>query len=100
MGAHTALPTLTSDTRVFVWRGHDTLWLHITTAYDVAQYAASKHPFHGGMQQHGIVYYAQAWSLTWDGVLMFGEEIHAWKDGPRGLVPSSRRRVCPCRCSA
>lgn len=48
MGAHTALPTLTSDTRVFVWRGHDTLWLHITTAYDVAQYAASKHPFYGG----------------------------------------------------
>ena len=60
----------------------------MTTAYEVAQYAASKHQFYGEMQQHKLMYYAQAWSLTWDGVLMFNEEIEAWKDGP--VVPSLR----------
>jgi len=29
-----------------------------------------------------LVYYAQAWSLAWDGRALFGERIEAWKLGP------------------
>lgn len=61
------------------------------TAYDAAQYAASKRQFYGEMQQHKLMYYAQAWSLAWDGVPLFDEEIQAWKDGP--VIPSLRHRV-------
>jgi len=29
-----------------------------------------------------LVYYAQAWSMVWDGHPLFAEPIEAWKDGP------------------
>jgi uncharacterized phage-associated protein len=35
------------------------------------------------------VYYAQAWSLVWDGVPLFDEAIEAWGRGP--VVPSLYR---------
>lgn len=34
------------------------------------------------MKLQKLVYYAQAWSLAWDGSPLFGEELQAWKYGP------------------
>lgn len=63
----------------------------MTTALQAAQYAASKRRFTGEMQQHKLMYYAQAWSLAWDGIPLFEDEIQAWKDGP--VLPSLRHLV-------
>lgn len=34
------------------------------------------------MQLQKLVYYAQAWSLVWDGAPLFAEPIEAWQNGP------------------
>lgn len=65
----------------------------MTTAYDVAQYMASKKQFSGEAQMHKLLYYVQAWSLAWDGEPMFDEAIEAWQMGP--VVPSMRHIAPP-----
>lgn len=54
----------------------------MTTAKDVADYIASRHSLWGEMQLHKLVYYAQAWSLAWDGKTLFDGELEAWTQGP------------------
>ena len=60
----------------------------MTTAYEIASHIRSRHEFSGEMQMHKLLYYAQAWSLAWDGVPLFDDRIEAWKNGP--VVPSLR----------
>lgn len=63
-------------------------------AFDVARYILR----HAGpmttMKLQKLVYYAQAWSLAWDGVPLFSDPIEAWKYGPvvRSLFESHRGR--------
>lgn len=38
------------------------------------------------MKLQKLVYYAQAWSLVWDGEPLYNEEIKAWANGP--VVPA------------
>lgn len=64
----------------------------MTTAYDVACYIASRQSFSGEAQMHKLLYYVQAWSLAWDGVPLFDEQIEAWQMGP---VVRSMRYVQP-----
>jgi uncharacterized phage-associated protein len=53
----------------------------MTSAIDVAAVIRSKgHTDDWKVQK--LVYYCQAWSLVWDGVPLFNEEIQAWRDGP------------------
>lgn len=54
----------------------------MATAQDVVNYMASKLSFFGEMHFQKLAYYAQAWSLAWDGVPMFDEPIEAWQKGP------------------
>ena len=60
----------------------------MTTAYEIASHIRSRHEFSGEIQMHKLLYYAQAWSLAWDGVPLFDGRIEAWKNGP--VVPSLR----------
>lgn len=39
----------------------------MTTAYEIASHIRSRHKFSGEIQMHKLLYYAQAWSLAWDG---------------------------------
>lgn len=63
-------------------------------AFDVARYILR----HAGpmtpMTLQKLVYYAQAWSLAWDGVPLFSDPIEAWQHGPvvRSLFESHRER--------
>lgn len=53
----------------------------MTSAIDVAAVIrANGHNDDWKVQK--LVYYCQAWSLAWDGVPLFAEEIQAWRDGP------------------
>ena len=60
----------------------------MTTAYEIASHIRSRHKFSGEIQMHKLLYYAQAWSLAWDGAPLFEDRIEAWKNGP--VVPSLR----------
>lgn len=66
----------------------------MTTAYDVAAYMRAIGVrftgvrFTGETQMMKLLYYAQAWSLAWDGEPLFDERIEAWRKGP--VVPSMR----------
>ena len=51
-------------------------------ALDVAQYILEKHGPTTAMKLQKLVYYSQAWSIVWDDVELFPEEIEAWKNGP------------------
>ena len=41
-----------------------------------------------------LCYYAQAWSLVWDGSPLYSESVRAWRDGPavRALFQAHRGR--------
>lgn len=54
----------------------------MATAIDVMKYIKSRQQVYGEMQVHKLVYFAQAWSLAWDGSPLFGERIEAWEKGP------------------
>lgn len=57
-------------------------------AIDVASYIASHKHLSGEVQLQKLMYYAQAWSLVWDGQPLFDEHVEAWKMGP--VVPAIR----------
>lgn len=60
----------------------------MTQAIDVLKYInETAHPT-GEVQYQKFLYYVQAWSLTWDGVPMFDDDIEAWAMGP--VVPAVR----------
>lgn len=50
-------------------------------AHDVAVYLRSKGA-NSALRLQKLLYYAQAWSLAWDGAPLFGETIRAWDMGP------------------
>jgi uncharacterized phage-associated protein len=50
---------------------------------DVLAYMrALGHTFNGEFQAQKLAYYAQAWSVAWDGAPLFDESIEAWRMGP------------------
>lgn len=61
----------------------------MTTAIDVIRYIKSKTTVYGEMHAHKLLYYAQAWTLAWDGQPLFDETIEAWEQGP--VVPALRQ---------
>lgn len=62
--------------------------MNTLTARDVASYIKSKTDVYGETQLQKLVYYAQCWSLAWDGSPLFEDEIQAWKNGP--VLPALR----------
>lgn len=53
-----------------------------TTVFDVVKYILEKSGAISAMKLQKLVYYAQAWSLVWDEVPLFEENIEAWANGP------------------
>lgn len=51
-------------------------------ARDVAAYIVKLQPTVKQTALHKLLYYTQAWSLAWDGVVLFPDKIEAWKQGP------------------
>lgn len=62
----------------------------MATAIDVMKYIKSQRNVYGEMQLQKLVYYAQAWSLAWDGRPLFNERVEAWRMGP--VLPALRYR--------
>lgn len=56
-----------------------------SSALDVASYILKQRNDLTGIELEKLVYYAQAWSLAWDGHPLFADEIQAWEHGP--VVP-------------
>lgn len=54
----------------------------MTTVFDVAAHLTRASPGLGGMKLQKLVYYAQAWSVVWDGAPLFNEHLEAWREGP------------------
>lgn len=54
----------------------------MANVHDVAAYILAKKGEMTAMKLQKLVYYCQAWSLVWDDVLLFPEEIQAWANGP------------------
>lgn len=53
-----------------------------TDVFDVAKYILQKCGEITTFKLQKLVYYAQAWSLVWDEVPLFDDEIQAWEHGP------------------
>lgn len=69
-----------------------------TTSRDVAAYLIEQYGPQNKLALMKLVYYVQAWSLTWDGKPAFEDRIEAWEHGPvaTGLyfdLPRSTDRV-------
>ncbi len=64
----------------------------LVRAIDVAAYILRKRGPMPAMKLQKLVYYAQAWSLVWDGKLLFRDRIEAWANGPviRNLYKAHR----------
>lgn len=54
----------------------------MATVFDVASYILQRKGPLTTMKLQKLVYYAQAWSLVWDGHPLFSEPIEAWDRGP------------------
>jgi uncharacterized phage-associated protein len=54
----------------------------MASVHDVAAFILSEQGKMGTMKLQKLVYYAQAWSMVWDGRRLFPERIEAWKHGP------------------
>jgi uncharacterized phage-associated protein len=54
----------------------------MATVHDVAAYIVAKHGALSTMKLQKLIYYAQAWSLVWEGRPLFSERIEAWANGP------------------
>lgn len=52
------------------------------TAIDVAQYLIDTHGAMTNLKLQKILYFVQAWNLTWNGDPAFQGEIQAWQMGP------------------
>jgi len=52
------------------------------TALDVAAHLLTLKPDVTREGLQALLYYAQAWSLLWDGVPIFDDPIEAWAQGP------------------
>jgi Uncharacterized phage-associated protein len=64
----------------------------MTTAMEVLRYMRSLgHDFSGEVQAQKLLYYAQAWSLAWDGAPLFDDAVEAWEKGP--VVRNVRYRL-------
>ena len=50
--------------------------------FDVAKYILNKKGSMTTMKLQKLCYYAQAWSLAWDGKPLFKEDFQAWANGP------------------
>lgn len=50
--------------------------------FDVAKYMLNNLGPMTTMKLQKLVYYAQAWSLAWDGMPLFNGEFQAWANGP------------------
>ncbi|SYZ33139.1 Panacea domain-containing protein [Propionibacterium australiense] len=64
----------------------------VDRALVAAQVINARKPVYGEMQAHKLAYYAQAWSLVWDGRPLFSNRIEAWRMGP---VVCSLRHAFP-----
>ncbi|RBY74619.1 hypothetical protein DQ239_19190 [Blastococcus sp. TF02-09] len=53
-----------------------------TTARNVAAYILDRLGPMSARKLQKLTYYAQAWSLAWDGRPLFEDRIEAWRDGP------------------
>lgn len=58
----------------------------MVNVFSVAEYILSKLGPMTAMKLQKLVYYSQAWHLTWDEEPLFEERIEAWANGP--VVPS------------
>ena len=52
------------------------------TIFDMAEYILQKQGPMTAMKLQKLCYYAQAWSLAWDGAPLFDEDFQAWANGP------------------
>lgn len=50
--------------------------------FDVAEYILQRISPITPMKMHALLYYCQAWSLTWNNESLFPEKIEAWVGGP------------------
>jgi len=50
--------------------------------FDIAEYILARTGPISAMKLQKLLYYCQAWSLVWDDVALFPEEIEAWVSGP------------------
>ncbi len=57
----------------------------MANVFDVAKYILQKQGIMTTMKLQKLVYYCQAWAVTWDSEPIFNEEIQAWASGP--VVP-------------
>lgn len=56
--------------------------LATVSAHDVAKYILDHCAPMTGMKLQKLLYYSQAWSLVWENVPLFDEDIEAWPKGP------------------
>ena len=54
----------------------------MNTIFDVARYYLNSLGDITTMKLQKLCYYAQAWSLAWDGEPLFNEDFQAWANGP------------------
>jgi len=54
----------------------------VATVQDVVERLRELVPGVSGKKLQKLLYYAQAWSLVWDGQSLFPEEFEAWVEGP------------------
>lgn len=52
------------------------------TIFDVAKFILEQLGQMSTMKLQKLCYYAQAWSLVWDGDQLFEEDFQAWANGP------------------
>lgn len=52
------------------------------SVFDVATYILQQLGDMSCMKLQKLCYYAQAWSLVWDGAPLFDEDFEAWASGP------------------
>ncbi len=58
----------------------------MASAHDVARYILEQKGEMDTWKLQKLVYYSQAWHLTWESEPLFGEQVEAWANGP--VVPA------------
>ena len=53
--------------------------------FDVSKYILEKKSELPAMKLHKLLYYSQAWHITWEENVLFHEDIEAWENGP--IIP-------------